>query len=87
MDELVVQLLEEVNLLVKETTISNEDKDIPFSEFGIDSLMMVQLIVKIEERYNVEIPDSKLVFSELNTINKLAKLIYSLTNIENISVT
>ena len=37
---------------------------------GIDSLSFIQIIVAIEDEFECEIPDSKLIVNELNTIKK-----------------
>lgn len=51
---------------------------------GIDSLSFIQIIVAIEDEFECEIPDSKLIVNELNTIKKIYSIISALKNGENI---
>ena len=44
-------------------------------DLGLDSVMLVQLIVLIEEKYDVEFEDSHALFDGLNTIGSLAQWI------------
>lgn len=44
-------------------------------DLGLDSVMLVQLIVLIEEKYGVEFEDSHALFDGLNTIGSLAQWI------------
>ena len=56
------------------------DIDTDLSELGIDSLQFVQLIVTFEEVFECEIPDSKLLFGEMNTIRKIKELVDELSD-------
>ena len=54
-------------------TADEWDKDL--SGAGMDSIGFIQSIVALEEAFDCEIPDSKLLMSELNTINKICEVI------------
>lgn len=54
------------------------DNDTDLETVGIDSFGFIQLIVLIEEKYDLEIPDESLLLSELNTINKIQQLLETL---------
>lgn len=54
------------------------DSETDLETAGIDSFGFIQLIVLIEEKYEVEIPDENLLFSELNTISKIQQLLENL---------
>ena len=57
------------------------DKIIDFdSELNIDSILFIQIIIKLEDEFQCEFPASKLLPSELNTVTKIASLIDSLHN-------
>ena len=45
----------------------------------MDSMTFIKIIVDLEEEFDCEIPDSKLLFSEMNTVNKIMQV---LTEIE-----
>ena len=51
---------------------------------GIDSLSFIQIIVAIEDEFECEIPYSKIIVNELNTIKKIYSIISALKNGENI---
>lgn len=45
---------------------------------SFDSLTFVTLIIEIENYYKIEIPDEYMLFEELNTINKVKRVINEL---------
>lgn len=47
-------------------------------ETGLNSIRFVQLIVALEGTFDVEIPDSKLILSEMNTLKKIYDVLVSL---------
>ena len=57
------------------TTIVNSQLDDDLSELGMDSLAFIRIIVSLEEEFDCEIPDSKLLLSEMNTVNKIYKVL------------
>ena len=52
-----------------EVTVDQCDDDL--LEFGLDSIKFIQIIVTLEETYECEIPDEKLMLTEMNSINKM----------------
>lgn len=58
--------------------IDEELIDEDFSSLGVDSISFVKIIVAIEEAFDCEIPDSKLLIKELGTVNKIVSLLKSL---------
>jgi len=59
--------------------ITNEQMDDDLSLLGMDSITFIQMIVALEEFYDCEIPDSKLLFSEFDTIRKIYNVISDLS--------
>ncbi len=57
-------------------TTSMLDEDIAKDNF--DSFSFIKLIIIIEEEFECEIPDEKLLISEMNTINKIYKVLKEL---------
>lgn len=51
--------------------ITNIMLDEDILNVGFDSFLFIQLIVVIEEEFECEIPDEKLLISEMNTVNKI----------------
>lgn len=48
------------------------------SDFGMDSIGFIKIIVDIEDEFACEIPDSKLIISEMNTVNKIYNVLTSI---------
>ena len=58
--------------------ISECDYDKDLLDFGIDSIIFIQIIVALEDDFSVQIPDEKLLLTEINTINKIYNTIKTL---------
>lgn len=41
----------------------------------MDSITFIRIIVSIEEEFECEIPDVKLLITEMNTVNKILKVL------------
>ena len=50
---------------------------------GLDSIAFIRMVVALEETFNVEIPDEKLLITEMNTISKIEKIISFMTERRN----
>ena len=48
------------------------------SDFGVDSIAFIQIIIMLEDEFECEIPDSKLLFSEMDTVKKIADVLQNL---------
>lgn len=61
------------------TEISEETKEINnntlLNQVGIDSLKYVELVLLLEEEFNLEIKDSDLTIDNFETVEKIAKLV------------
>lgn len=51
--------------------------EIDLMEAGMDSITFIKMIVAIEENYEIEVPDEKLLMTEMNTIDKIIDVILS----------
>jgi len=58
-------IIKDVNMALVE--INSNDFDTPLKKLGIDSLDMVNILLVIEEKYNIGVPDEDI--NKLNTIN------------------
>ena len=70
-----------INNCVEKVTLTEDDYDLPFDRIGVDSFTFIRIIVEIESKFNCEIPDSRLIISELDTIRKIYSLLQEL-NVE-----
>ena len=57
----------------KEITICQVDEDL--DKLGVDSLMFMQIIISLENKYECEVPENKLTLYKLDTIRKLYEVI------------
>jgi len=51
--------------------VSVEQLEENLSEHGMDSITFIQIIVGLEEEFDCEIPDTKLLISEMDTVQKM----------------
>ena len=47
-------------------------------DLGLDSIKFIQMVVAIEEAFDCEIPDSKLIMSEMDTVEKIMAVLTEL---------
>ena len=58
--------------------ITEEKLDDDLIDYGMDSITFIQTIVALEEEFDCEIPDSKLMLSELSTVKKVLDVLHDL---------
>ena len=58
--------------------ITAEQLDADLSDLGMDSITFIQIIVALEEKFECEIPDSKLLTVEMNTVLKILDVLHSI---------
>lgn len=56
-----------------EVTVDQCDDDL--LELGLDSIKFIQIIVSLEEAFECEIPDEKLLMTEMNSVNKMLEVL------------
>ena len=78
MKEVTVEKVLNVVNFSERFTITAEQLDQEFADLGIDSITFIQIIVGLEEEFECDIPDSKLLISEMNTVQKMIDVLQSL---------
>lgn len=58
-----------------ETEVNEIDGDEDLAQYGLESITSIQLVVMLEEKYNIVFDNDDLLMSKYNTINKLVKLL------------
>ena len=58
--------------------ITSDELDQSLIELGVESLTFIQIIVAIEEAFECEIPDSKLLITEMDTVEKIMNVLQTL---------
>ena len=64
--EEVLKTINSVGILKITGEMLNED----LADLGMDSILFIRMIVALEEEFECEIPDNKLVISEMNTLDE-----------------
>ena len=72
-----MDIAKKVVTILNETLEPEENNDYN-SELIIDSLLFIKIIIKLEDAFGCEIPASKLLLSELNTVTKITSIIESI---------
>lgn len=65
------KIIEVINDNIENLHISVEKCDEDLIKLGMDSIKFIRIIVSLEAVFECEIPDSKLLITEMNTINKI----------------
>lgn len=78
-EQKVVDIIKEVLSI---ENIEEELYDEDLKELGLDSLSFIRIIVLLEEQFECEIPETKILLTELNTVNKIIETIKILCNNE-----
>ena len=77
------EILDIINNAIDGDAIDLEQLDNDLSELGMDSIKFIQIIVELEETFECEIPDSKLLITELNTVQKIFDVLQELHESQN----
>ena len=62
--------------------VSTEQLDESLPDLGMDSISFIQIVVGLEEAFDCEIPDSKLLISEMDTVRKMLNVLQELYEIQ-----
>lgn len=63
---------------VQDLEISEDQYDDNLLELGVDSIKFIQIIVSLEEEFECEIPDEKLLITEMDTVQKITGVLQAL---------
>lgn len=74
--ENVLRVLNEV-LNDQDVTIEQVNDDL--TKMGMDSIRFIQIIVSLEDAFKCEIPDSKLLITEMDTVQKMVDVLQELS--------
>lgn len=62
----------------EEFKISSEQLEENLLDLGMDSITFIQIIVALEEEFECEIPDEKLLITEMDTVQKIIDALQAL---------
>lgn len=73
----IENVLEVINSTEKlEITAEQLEENLP--DLGMDSITFIQIIVALEEEFECEIPDEKLLITEMDTAQKMIDVLQAL---------
>ena len=82
MKEITVEKVVEIlNANIENAEVTEDKLDEDLSELGMDSITFIKIIVAVEEEFECEIPDSKLLLGEMNTVNKIVQVLNDIETI------
>ena len=71
----VKKIIEILNANIENAEVTEDKLDEDLSELGMGSLTFIKIIVAVEEEFECEVPDSKLLLGEMNTANKIFQVL------------
>lgn len=81
MEEVTINtILSIINKNIENVEITTDQADDDLSLLGIDSIKFIQIVVALEESLKIEVPDEKLLISEMGTVNKILSVVLSTLN-------
>ena len=78
MKEITVEGILRVINSLDNIEVSTEQLDEYLPDLGMDSISFIQIVVGLEETFDCEIPDSKLLISEMDTVRKMLDVLQEL---------
>lgn len=58
--------------------VSQDQIEDSLLELGMDSITFIQIVVALEEEFECEIPDEKLLITEMDTVQKILDVLQSI---------
>lgn len=74
------RVLEILNNNIADANVSNDMLEESLPALGMDSISFIQIIVELEEVFECEIPDEKLLIAEMDTVQKILDVLFELYN-------
>ena len=74
----VKKVIEILNTSIENAEITSDKLDVNLSTLGMESIAFIQIIVALEEAFECEIPDSKLLITEMDTGEKIIAVLQEL---------
>lgn len=75
MKEIAKERILEIVNSVQDMEVTVDQCDDDLLEMGLDSIKFIQIIVSLEETFECEIPDEKLLLTEMNSVNKMFEVL------------
>lgn len=86
MKEITEEKILEIVNSIQDMKVTADQCDDYLLELGLDSIKFIQIIVSLEEAFECEIPDEKLLLTEMNSVNKMLEVLQLAVSESNKSV-
>lgn len=86
MKEITKEKILEIVNSIQDMKVTADQCDDYLLELGLDSIKFIQIIVSLEETFECEIPDEKLLLTEMNSVNKMLEVLQLAVSESNKSV-
>lgn len=73
------KVIDVINSNIGEINLTPEQLNVNLTELGMDSYAFIRVIVALEEAFDCEIPDSKLIISEMDTVEKIIAVLQEIS--------
>lgn len=80
MSDIKEKVLDIINSCIEGANVTLQEADMELSQFGMDSLHYIRIVVQLEEEFAKEIPNEYLTIEEMSTINKITSIIEKIIN-------
>lgn len=78
MNDIYVAIAKVVESYLEGMELNSDDYEKNLVELGVDSVAFIHVIVEMEDKFDIEIPDEYLVPGVMDTISNMAKIIQHL---------
>ena len=82
-EDILDKVLKVLNANLENTEITFEQTEDDLSALGMDSIVFIRVVVALEEAFDIEIPDEKLLLTEMNTLSKMTDVISTVLDHQN----
>lgn len=81
MDVKMINLVNQVICeVIPEVDLDNGNNDVNLQQWGMNSIEFIRIIVTLEEKLGIEIPDEYLLITQMNTITKICNVLSKVLN-------
>ena len=74
----IEKIIEMLNACINNLAITTEQVDKDLTKMGMDSIAFIRLVISLEEEFECEIPNEKLLITEMNTVYKISEVLISI---------
>ena len=78
----VEEILNIINSILEDEVLTISDVEKELKDIGLDSIKFVLLIVELENRFQIEIPDEYMLYSKMATVLEVCKIVNELAKAE-----